>query len=362
MKGIKLLLALTTLAGMAQAAEPTYTWWNGTAKEMNVTASTNGTWTIGMNINVEALKNLPKGTPMSNGNTDYSKTGNPLFSVQGSGYDSRSNGWWDALFPSRQEYTNRNMTVTMGWGGNWYTNLEAIGAANNSVAEGLQIGVTSTKDRYNLSGGGISSDGFNVYCFDTKIQNDGVHGGDNGTYDWSISEEVKATVTTLDDIAKMDNIEQATMFIVHTYANGPDDQLADNTHRDYASDSGTVRSGITYTTLYLTIILNELDANGNKKTINFMAQYDDDPTLGVDEGTAAGGSNWYDVDFVTKINDFNTGLIEDTDFVFINSALTSAQREALMNNGLPEPTTATMSLLALAALAARRRRRAVASK
>lgn len=382
MKGIKLLLALTTLAGMAQAADPTYTWWNGTDKEMNVTASTNGTWTIGMNINVEALKSFGAGGSRqqpTNGN--YSNTGNALFSIKGDGSHTEVT---THLFGSdtinHVAYNDRNMTVTMGWGGNWYTNVESMGLAGNGVTEGLQMGVTSTGNANNLSGGGLSTGilggltgdkGFEVYVADTKLQNGangGIHDGANGSYDWSINELEKATVTTLDNIAKMSVIEKATLFVEHSYAGGPSTgQESSSDHGDYANNYGNYSTEVTYTTFYLTVI--GIDASGNEVTYNFMAQNDDRSSvsaalewMGRGEGQILGGSSWYDVDFVEEISKINKDFIEDTDFVFINSALTSAQREALMGNGLPEPATATMSLLALAALAARRRRRAVASK
>ena len=54
---------------------------------MNVSASTSGTWTIGMNINVEALKSFGAGGSRqqpTNGN--YSNTGNVLFMATGDGY------------------------------------------------------------------------------------------------------------------------------------------------------------------------------------------------------------------------------------------------------------------------------------
>ena len=372
MKGIKLLLALTTLAGMAQAADPTYTWWKG-EDTMNVSASTSGTWTIGMNINVEALKSFGAGGSRqqpTNGN--YSNTGNVLFMATGDGYYEGGTGAF--LFDSveRREYNDRDMYLTMGWGGNWYVNVPQ---ADNAVPEGLQLGVTSTGNPNNLTGGGLGSGigsifsndkGFEVYVADMKRQNGengGVHNGTNGSYDWSIDELAKATAVTLDCIAEMSDIEKATLFVVHTFAGVTAGQLSESPHCDYASNDGNYKTDVTYTTFYLTVIGK--DETGNDVTYNFMGQNDDTSSnagsMGA-EGKLLGGSCWYDVDFVEEISKINKDFIEDTDFVFVNSALTSAQREALMSNGLPEPTTATMSLLALAALAARRRRRAVASK
>lgn len=59
MQKFGLLLAFAALAGFSQAADPTYTWWNGQDDSMNVSASTTGTWTIGMNLNVNAFATCP---------------------------------------------------------------------------------------------------------------------------------------------------------------------------------------------------------------------------------------------------------------------------------------------------------------
>ncbi|MBR5876167.1 MAG: hypothetical protein IKZ10_04955 [Akkermansia sp.] len=359
MKNFRAALAFLALVGVTQA-EPTHTWWDGTSSSMNVKASSTGTWTIGMNLNVDALMSFGQGgsRAQSTYGDDYSQAGNALFSVKGDGYYTQVNNyilWQDTKNVS---YADRNMTVTMGWGGNWYSTLDNLtGLAGNAVPKGLQLGVTSTKDAANLSGGGAFSNGFNVYVADMKIQNGengGVHDGANGSYDWSISETEKATATTLDDIATMTTIDQATLFVEHTYASGPADQLAKDPDRDYASDSGNYKTNITYTTFYLTVIGK--DANGKDVVYNFMAQQDDKSTYGdAKEGTMAGGSAWYDVDFVEQITGINGEFVDS--MVFVDSAMTSAQREQLMTNGLPEPTTATLSLMALAGLAARRRRR-----
>lgn len=193
---------------------------------MNVSASATGTWTIGMNLNMEALRNLPT-------DNDYSDNGKALFTFTGSG------NYHTTL--RNPGYSNRNVTVTMGWGGDWYATKNEDGTVNdsagNGVYAGLQLGVTSTKDPADLSSCNGLTSGFEVYRADMKVQNGGVHGGDNGTYDWSIDEIQNSTVTTLDDIVTM-NVKQATLFVEHTYAAGPSDQLADDTHRDYASDSG----------------------------------------------------------------------------------------------------------------------------
>ena len=364
MKNFRAALAFLALVGVTQA-EPTYTWWKG-EKEMNVKASSTGTWTIGMNLNVEALMSFADGgSRQQPTNGDYSATGNALFSVNGDGYYTKTTNYWP--FGSTTDhvaYSNRNMTVTMGWGGNWYTNVESMNLASNGVTEGLQMGVTSTKDHKDLSGGGIVDgfdDGFSVYVADMKQQNGvdgGVHDGENGSYDWSISETGKATVATLDDIAKMTHIDKATLFVEHTYAGGPEgnQQLADSANRDYASDKGDYKKEVTYTTFYLTVT-GILD--GKEVTINFMAQNDDSSEamwdVAAGEGQLQGGSCWYDVDFVEQIKDINGEFVDS--LVFVDSALTSAQREQLMTNGLPEPGTATLSLMALAGLAARRRRR-----
>lgn len=377
MKNFRAALAFLALVGVTQA-EPTYTWWDGTSKPMNVTASSAGTWTIGMNLNVDALMSFGQGgSRQQPTNGDYSKTGNALFSVKGDGYHTEVT---DRILGSdtvkHVAYNDRNMTVTMGWGGNWYTNVEGLGLATNGVTQGLQLGVTSTGKANNLSGGGIVSGvtgaisgdkGFEVYVADMKKQNGvdggvdgGVHDGVNGSYDWSIVDTGKATVATLDDIAEMTHIDKATLFVEHTYAGGPkDEQLADTTNRDYANDNGDYTKAATYTTFYLTVT-GILD--GKEVTINFMAQNDDTSSvssllewMGREEGKILGGSCWYDVDFVEEISGINGEFVDS--LVFVDSALTSAQREQLMTNGLPEPGTATLSLMALAGLAARRRRR-----
>lgn len=361
MKNFRAALAFLALVGVTQA-EPTYTWWKGEEK-MNVTASSTGTWTIGMNLNVDALMSFADGgsRAQSTYGDDYSQAGNALFSVKGDGYYTKDR---TVLSDQHIQYSDRNMTVTMGWGGNWYTNVESAGFASNGVKEGLQMGVTSTKDPKDLSGGGLIDgfdDGFSVYVADMKQQNGvdgGVHDGENGGFDWSIVDTGKATVATLDDIAKMTQIDKATLFVEHTYAGGPggNQQLADSTNRDYASDNGDYKKDVTYTTFYLTVT-GILD--GKEVTINFMAQNDDisKPFLGIagGEGELQGGSCWYDVDFVEQITGINGEFVDS--LVFVDSAMTSAQREQLMTNGLPEPGTATLSLMALAGLAARRRRR-----
>ncbi|MBR5213190.1 MAG: hypothetical protein IKV92_02915 [Akkermansia sp.] len=366
MKTFCAALAFLALVGVTQA-EPTYTWWKG-EKEMNVKASSTGTWTIGMNLNVDALMSFGQGgsRAQSTYGDDYSQSGNALFSVNGDGYYSSEKREWSwseweyVITPTHESYSNRNMTVTMGWGGNWYTTLDDLtGLAGNAVPEGLQLGVTSTKVAENLSGGGLFSNGFNVYVADMKEQygdsaTGGVHDGSNGGYDWSISEGEKSACATLDDIATMTTIDKATLFVVHTYASGPADQLANDADRDYASDNGNYKTDITYTTFYLTVIGK--DAKGNDVVYNFMGQQDDKSTYSTTgEGTMLGGSSWYDVDFVEKIEGINGEFVDS--LVFVDSAMTSAQREQLMTNGLPEPGTATLSLMALAGLAARRRRR-----
>ncbi|MBR5213191.1 MAG: hypothetical protein IKV92_02920 [Akkermansia sp.] len=362
------LLSLASIACITVSAEetvPAHQYWHGEEEMIIKNKPTNGTWTIGISLNVEALKNLPQGKKTWWGGTDYSKTGNPLFTVTGDGYYTKDNG----SNTEQKQYSNRNVTVTMGWGGNWYKGIEdtvegLLGIPFNGVGEGLQLGVTSEKDAHNLSGGGLISNGFDVYVADMKIQkgengvigeNGGIYDGDNGSYDWSISEGEKSACTTLDDIATMTTIDDATLFIVHTYASGPNGQLATDTDRDYASNDGNYATDITYTTFYLTV--TGKDINGKDVVYNFMGQNDDSSSNDYGEGSILGGSCWYDVDVLEQISGINTNLVDS--LVFISSAVPSAERDILISNGLiiPEPTTATLSLMALAALAARRRRR-----
>ena len=348
------LLSLTMIGilphAMAAYEENELQWLNtSSGNAQTVTNNGTGTWTIGMNLNVSGLNAILQGKD----------NGNALFSVKGDGYYTQVNNYIFWQETENVSYADRNMTVTMGWGGDWYASLnDATGLAGNAVPPGLQLGVTSKKDPANLSGGSLS--GFNVYVADMKRQegaNGGVHDGANGSYDWSISETGKATATTLDQIATMTTIDQATLFVTHTYANDPKDQLGqltNDTDRDYASDKGNYKTDITYTTFYLTVIGK--DANGKEVVYNFMGQQDDKSTFGsAQEGSMAGGSAWYDVDMLKQITINNPGLVDS--MVFVDHALTSADRAQLMANGLPEPTTATLSLMALAGLAARRRRR-----
>ena len=316
---------LAAIAFSAQAE--TRTWWTG-SEEMNVQSSSSGTWTIGLNLNVSGLTSILKSE-----DTTYSDNGHALFTVSGTGTHKTG------LF--RTEEQNQKMTVVLGWGADWYT------SASTGVEAGLQLGMASGGNYKNLGteGGGFGAYGaFDVYRADTKLQE---------TDDWSISEDKKATACSLSQIASMTTIDKATLFITHTYAGGPKDQLANNADRDYASDSGDYTKNATYTTFYLTVIGKDKD----KKDVvyNFMAQFNDESTFSAPVGSYLGGSSYYDVDMLNKITINNPGLVDS--MVFVDHALTSADRAELMANGLPEPTTATLSLMALAGLAARRRRR-----
>lgn len=325
MKKICSLLMLAAIAFSAQAE--TRTWWTG-SEEMNVQSSTSGTWTIGLNLNVSGLTSI-----LNSKDDTYSDNGHALFTVSGTG--THKTGW------SRTEEQNQKMTVVLGWGANWYT------SASTGVEAGLQLGMASGGNYKNLGteGGGFGAYGaFDVYRADTKLQE---------TDDWSISEDKKATACSLSQIASMTTIDKATLFITHTYAGGPEDQLADDPHRDYASDSGDYTKNATYTTFYLTVTGKLKD--GTTLILNYMAQFNDESTFPAPVGSYLGGSSYYDVDMLTKIDNINTNLVDS--MVFVNHAMDSASRAELTANGLPEPTTATLSLMALAALAARRRRR-----
>ena len=318
-----------------------------------------GTWTIGMNLNVSGLNAI-----LQRKDTSYGDNGNALFTATGKGATG--------VDGNRTGVKDQSMTTTIGWGNEWYYDyhdgvVAGYKPIGNAVNAGFQLGVTTTGGKaanLNTENGSVVGglmgiyDGkhsaFDVYRADMKLQEDGIM--ENGSYDWSISETGKATATTLDQIATMTTIDQATLFVVHTYANDPKDQLGqltNDTDRDYASDSGDYTTAITYTTFYLTVIGKDKDKN--EVVYNYMGQFDDDATYNKEAGSWLGGSDWYDVDMLTQISNINTNLVDS--MVFVDHALTSADRAQLMTNGLPEPGTATLSLMALAGLAARRRRR-----
>ena len=318
---------LAAIAFSAQAE--TRTWWDGSTS-MNVQSSSSGTWTIGMNLNVSGLNAILKGK-----DDTYGDNGHRLFTVSGTGTHSPGS--------NRTDVQNQKMTVVLGWGADWYKGPVEEATFGTGVEAGLQLGMTSGGNYKNLGTEGDfwnvnAYKSFDVYRADTKLQS---------TDDWSINETGKATACSLSQLASMTTIDKATLFITHTYAGG-----STESDRDYASDSGDYRTNITYTTIYLSVT-GEL--NGNTVTLNYMASYDDASTLNGKEGSYYGGSSYYDVDMLTQISNINTNLVDS--MVFVNHAMDSASRAELTANGLPEPTTATLSLMALAALAARRRRR-----
>lgn len=370
MKRTILLLTLTSLAGVSFAEEyiqpdPLAKWENGewnTADSTNV--STDGNWTMRLSLNASALIGTfkPSDPPItggtytiadntvwkgSNGKYIASDTlGKGLFSLSGDAYQKRGG-------QDRTLYNNQNTTFVMGWGNDWYSS-----SADNGVAQGLQLGFThlsyedANEKTYDPDGGflGIGADratldngievrldgtrvgydmgepilSFDVYRADTKLQNaDG----------WTIEETGAgaATVDTLDsivDIAEGVTIKAADLVIVH-------------------STDGAVESTESFTTLYLTVTFTD------GKTLRYMAEIDDTSTTSAGVGTLLGGSAYYDIDNFTigGIEGINNNLI---DYIEVYDKSLWVTNEGKV---MPEPTTATLSLMALAALAARRRRR-----
>lgn len=379
MKRTILLLTLTSLAGVSFAEEyiqpnPLATWANGSwDTATSTTVSTDGNWTMRLSLNASALMNTfkPSDPPTKNGLYDIEDNtvwkdnngryiasdtlGKGLFSLSGDAYQQRGG-------QDRTLYNNQNTTFVMGWGNDWYASIDNNGnrqeSADNGVAQGLQLGFTHLsyedankknyssnnpsawfgQDNATLDGGikvGLNGyregydmgeanilTGFDVYRADTKLQNaDG----------WTIEETGAgaATVDTLDAIVEGTTIKAADLVIVH-------------------STDGAVESTESFTTLYLTVTLTD------GKTLRYMAEIDDTSTVSIGGvGSLLGGSAYYDIDNFTigDINDINNDLI---DYIEVYDQSLWVTNEGKV---MPEPTTATLSLMALAALAARRRRR-----
>ena len=375
MKRTILLLTLTSLAGVSFAEEyiqpnPLATWANGSwDTATSTTVSTDGNWTMRLSLNASALIDTfkPSDPPPTDGEYDIADNtvwkdrngryiasdtlGKGLFSLTGSSWQQRGS-------QARTEYNNQNTTFVMGWGNDWYASIDDNGnrqeSADSGVVQGLQLGFSHKSEpntkTYDPDGGvlGIGADratldngievrlngprvgydmgeanlltGFDVYRADTKLQNaDG----------WTIEETGAgaATVDTLDAIVEGTTIQAADLVIVH-------------------STDGAIESTESFTTLYLTVTLT------GGTTLRYMAEIDDTSTVSAGVGSLLGGSAYYDIDNftiggITGINDKLIDYIE----VYDKSLWVTNEGKVM-----PEPTTATLSLMALAALAARRRR------
>ncbi|MBR5213438.1 MAG: PEP-CTERM sorting domain-containing protein [Akkermansia sp.] len=317
-----LLPALFVFAGLSQAETVTY--WDG-GNTMSGLSADNGTWTIGVNLNAKKFQEIVStANKPSEGNfweNPYDSSGNVLFAIQGSGTSK------EGFENSRGEYNDRSTYVTMGWGGEWFEGL------SNGVGTGLQLGVASTAEgAKDLGGTGRNQ----TYRVDMKKQN---------TDNWTINESSReATAMTLDEIATLSAISTARMDIVHSF--GSDNNI---------TNDGEYMEQVVYTSFYLTVTGIK---DGNEVTLRYMGQFDDNSTLKVDIpviGNFTVGSGGFDVDDVTTLTGINTNLIDS--MYFSDVALNESDRNLRAEGVIPEPTTATMSLLALAALVARRRRK-----
>ena len=404
MKRTILLLTLTSLAGVSFAEEyiqpnPLATWANGSwDTATSTTVSTDGNWTMRLSLNASALMDTfkPSSAPTKDdvyaikdntvwkdddGRYVASDTlGKGLFSLSGSSYQQHGSG-------DRTLYENQKTTVVMGWGNDWYASRDTNGnvqdesynilgtnvTAGNGVAQGLQlgfshtsanvknyqsewkdgwifgdylsgdtvtlnngteVGLNGTREGYDMGAANLPAalggNTFDVYRADTKLQKaDG----------WTIEETGAgaAKVDTLDAIVTGATIQAADLVIVH-------------------STNGAIESSESFTTLYLTVTLTD------GQTLRYMAEINDASTYADGEGLlgsfagageALGGSAYYDIDNFTieGITNINNNLI---DFIEVYDKSHWVTNEGKV---MPEPTTATLSLMALAALAARRRRR-----
>ena len=319
-----LLPALFVFAGLSQAETVTY--WDGRSDTISGLSADNGTWTIGVNLNAKEFQKIVStankpGEPSILDWNPYDSSGNVLFAIQGSGTSK------EGLSSSRGEYNDRSTYVTMGWGGEWFEGI------SNGVGSGLQLGVASTADEAKDLGG----TGWNqTYRVDMKNQK---------TDNWTINESNREAIAmTLDEIATLSAISTARMDIVHSFGN-------DNN----ITNDGEYMEQVVYTSFYLTVTGTK---DGKNVTLRYMGQFDDSSTVKVDLpllDNLTVGSGGFDVDDVTTLTNINTGLIDS--MYFSDVALNESDRNLRAEGVIPEPTTATMSLLALAALAARRRRK-----
>lgn len=377
MKRTILLLTLTSLAGVSFAEEyiqpnPLATWANGSwDTATSTTVSTDGNWTMRLSLNASALMDTFKPSPAPTTNGVYTITDNTVWKDEDGRYiasDTLGKGLFSLTGDSYQQrgsqdrtlYNNQNTTFVMGWGNDWYASIDDNGdrqeSADNGVAQGLQLGFThlsyedANEKDYDPNGGflGIGADratldngievrldgtrvgydmgepilDFDVYRADTKLQNaDG----------WTIEETGAgaATVDTLDAIVEGTTIQAADLVIVH-------------------STDGAIESTESFTTLYLTVTFTD------GQTLRYMAEIDDTSTVSIGGvGSLLGGSAYYDIDNFTigGIDGINNDLI---DYIEVYDKSLWVTNEGKV---MPEPTTATLSLMALAALAARRRRR-----
>lgn len=324
-----LIYTLLAAAGLTAAAE-TVTTWQGGDSISGINAN-NGTWTIGVNFNVNAFEEMVDKSNQPGWGIfgDHSETGNPLFAYTGTGTSDASLGG------VRHEYTNTTV-VTLGWGNNWFSLLDT------GVNRGLQLGVAANiADAKNLGIEGNS----HVYRADMKEQL-----GDG----WTIEEGAGLSeAEPMDAIATLEDICVARLDIVHSYGSNNNITNVGEYDGEFAQE--------TFTTFYLTVTGN---LNGAETTIRYMGQFNDVSTLQTEADDFLSGSGPFDVDNVTSITNINTGLIDS--MYFADKALTAVERDNYANPNpepptppapsIPEPATATMSLLALAGLAARRRR------
>lgn len=283
-------------------------WAASTNMDMRVTS--NGNWSVNMTLDPKAMMTTFGREPgiILGSYVNFLNSGYGLFTVTGSGYRNKD-----------EYYASNSTTFVMGWGNSWFEGV------SNGVGQGFQMGVAqSTDTRYPM---GTPVFSFEVYRFDTKLQN---------TDGWTLNEKGSgaATATTMTDMIKGTTISAADLTIVH-------------------STDGDISTTESYTTMYLTVTLE--DDEGNSYLMRYMAQIDDRSTYDWSgEGTLLSGSGPYDVDNFTLSNlqNINASLIDE--LKVFGSAV---HVDTSGNLFIPEPTTATLSLLALTTLATRRRRR-----
>ena len=328
-----LLPALFVFAGLSQAETVTY--WNGSDTTISGLSADNGTWTIGVSLNVDVFKDIVELTTTEQRDYAADRRGTGLTTTAGNvlfGYSG--SGTADASLGGNRGSHDSSTYVTMGWGASWFGDDFSELFFDNGVDKGLQLGVAATPEAgVNLGNPvdapiGANSD---VYRVDTKLQ----HG--NG---WTVKEgEGLSTATPMDAIANLQDIAEVRLDIVHSFGNSEENITL-------KGDYGNTK---TFTTFYLSV------TTASGETLRYMGQFDDVSTIQANAGDFLAGSGPFDVDNVTSITNINTGLIDS--MYFSDAALNESDRNLRAEGVIPEPATATMSLLALAALAARRRRK-----